>query len=578
MLPDPDGVDLAPLVIAVTGHRNLVEDEVPRIVDAIRQVFEELLTKFPQTPVVLLSPLAEGGGRLAAKVAIELNIELFIPLPFQAELYKADFESAASLEEFEWLCQHGTVIELPLRDGNTIESVAVDGPQRNSQYMQSGVFLSSHSQILLAIWDGKPSDAFGGTAQVVGYHLTDIVPGMTDVEATAQQLLGRDENDLVYHIVCSRDQPNGSTAEHLQPLQTYWITSDEKTPTTTLLTDSNERVFLRMNEFNADAKRHWRDISKHACGLIGSGVAVRDNDKKTNSLFKTADWLANHYQQRVRAMFQLSYALAVGMGLAFIAYADLPFTNLPSQNYMIYVFLMLFGIGLVLYRIAERRQWHRKYVDYRALAEGLRVQFYWQLAGVSTGTETHFAHDNFLQKQDIELGWIRNVMRAGCIPSNSAPPPSGGLDDAIGHWIGDRPTSQLNYYRHKAVECERLDLITRGIAMACLWAGIAVAIILAIFHNELSNETRDPLVLLMGVLPLIAAVRSAYAHKKADKELIKQYRFMGRIFSSAKRQLDNAKSDREKRAILKALGDAALDEHAEWIMMHRERPLEHGVL
>lgn len=573
MVCDPDGVELAPLVIAVTAHRNLVDDEVPRIVDAIRQVFEELSTKFPQTPLMLLSPLAEGGGRLAAKVAVEMNIKLLIPLPLRAELYKADFENAASIEEFETLCQHGTVIELPLRNENTMESVAVQGPQRDNQYAQLGAFLSSHSQLLLAIWDGKPSDAVGGTAQVVDYHLTDILPGMTDVEATAQQLLGRDENDLVFHIVCSRDQANGSTDEPLQPLQTYWITSDQKTPRTKLLPDSNERVFIRMNEFNADAKNLSSKISKHDGGLMGSSVVARDRDKKINSLFKTADWLANYNQKRVRAMFQSTYALAVGMGLAFIAYSDL-----QSQNYMIYVFLSLFGVGLVIYLIAERGQWHRKYVDYRALAEGLRVQFYWQLAGVSSGTETQFAHDNFLQKQDIELGWIRNVMRAGSISSDTAPSPSDGLDEAIRHWLEEEPTGQLDYYRDTAVERERLVLITRGIGMACLWSGIAVAIILAFFHNELPDETHDPLIVLMGVLPLIAAVRAAYAHKKADKELIRQYRFMERIFANAKRQLDNAKSDREKRAILKTLGDAALDEHAEWILMHRERPLEHGSL
>jgi hypothetical protein len=31
-----------------------------------------------------------------------------------------------------------------------------------------------------------------------------------------------------------------------------------------------------------------------------------------------------------------------------------------------------------------------------------------------------------------------------------------------------------------------------------------------------------------------------------------------------------------QRAILRALGDAALAEHAEWALMHRQRPLEAG--
>jgi hypothetical protein len=53
---------------------------------------------------------------------------------------------------------------------------------------------------------------------------------------------------------------------------------------------------------------------------------------------------------------------------------------------------------------------------------------------------------------------------------------------------------------------------------------------------------------------------------------------MQRIFRNARRHLDVAATDAEKREILRALGDAALDEHAEWILMHRERPLEHGRL
>ncbi len=98
------------------------------------------------------------------------------------------------------------------------------------------------------------------------------------------------------------------------------------------------------------------------------------------------------------------------------------------------------------------------------------------------------------------------------------------------------------------------------------------------YDDRLEGGITTLLIVLMGILPLIAAVREAYAQKRAEKELIKQYRFMARIFSNARRQLDAAADDDQRREILKALGDAALDEHAEWILMHRERPLEHGKL
>ncbi|MGH8213817.1 MAG: hypothetical protein ACREPP_11380, partial [Rhodanobacteraceae bacterium] len=68
----------------------------------------------------------------------------------------------------------------------------------------------------------------------------------------------------------------------------------------------------------------------------------------------------------------------------------------------------------------------------------------------------------------------------------------------------------------------------------------------------------------------------AYAYRKADKELIKQYRFMQRIFTDARTELDRAKEATEQRDILRALGEAALAEHAEWAVMHRQRPLEPG--
>ena len=80
----------------------------------------------------------------------------------------------------------------------------------------------------------------------------------------------------------------------------------------------------------------------------------------------------------------------------------------------------------------------------------------------------------------------------------------------------------------------------------------------------------------MGSMPLLVAVRQAYSHKKADKELIKQYQFMHQIFANARRRVAAAATLAERRKLLKALGDAALDEHAEWILIHRERPLEHG--
>ena len=567
-----------PLVIGVTGHRDLLPAETADLERMVRGFLVALIARHPALPLSIMTPLAEGADRLVARVAKELGIRLIVPLPMPRALYAEDFSDDASRREFDELAVDAEVFELAIVDGETEDSVRGSGPARDAQYAQLGIFVCAHCHILLALWDGKDSDQLGGTAQVVHFHHWDSMPGFTGQASRVRQLLADDESDLVYHIVCSRQRPDGSPAEGLQPLQAEWFTTDPDEPRSLEMPARYVEIFDRTAQFNEDAARHAKEIEQDAWPLVNDRLPsdLEGSVEPVDHMFRIADWLAMYFQRRVTAALRAVYTLAILMGLAFIAYTDL-----PEQEYMVWVFLFLFGSGIALFSVAERLAWHRKYLDYRALAEGLRVQFYWACAGIRSSQHTKFAHDNFLQKQDVELGWIRNVMRvAGRVGDAERPEPAEGLRFAIDEWVGDLETStgQLAYYPRKADERSRLSALTERIGLVCLWVGIAVTVCLALFDDDMSGGIADLLVVLMGILPLIAAVREAYAQKRAEKELIKQYRFMARIFANARRQLDESITDGQRRDILKALGDAALDEHAEWILMHRERPLEHGKL
>ena len=285
------------------------------------------------------------------------------------------------------------------------------------------------------------------------------------------------------------------------------------------------------------------------------------------------DGMAVHYQRVMLMAMRAIHVLAFLMGLAFLLYSDL-----GAPDSMLWVFLLFFVIGLVIAVLAHNRDWHRKYIDYRALAEGLRVQAFWRRAGLSMTGDPEFAHDNFMQKQDVELGWIRNVMRqVGLIALPPVADATRAVDHVIEAWVG-RPdqAGQLAYYERKSMLCERHHVRTQALGKACLWAGIGISLLLALFHGALSLNVRNVLVTSMGALSLLAAIREAYAYRKADKELVKQYRFMRRIYRNARVALDAAGSTQERCEILRALGEAALAEHAEWALMHRDRPIEHG--
>jgi hypothetical protein len=287
-----------------------------------------------------------------------------------------------------------------------------------------------------------------------------------------------------------------------------------------------------------------------------------------------ADWMAVHYQRKFTRGLLLSYTLAVIMGVVFIVYSEF-----IEQWPLAVLFMALFIVGFVFHAVGERREWHRKYLDYRALAEGLRVQVYWNLAGVVKSRSAAFAYDNFLQKQDVDLAWIRHVMRSASLrrDRNHAPDPR-WVPWVIDQWVGDRKAGagQLGYYAAKSRVRAATYRRTVRFGQLALWGGIAMAGFLAVFATRLSDTQAVVLLIFMGILPLLAGIRDAYSHKKADKELIKQYRFMEDVFGNARRLLDSDDDIEFQRRVLKAVGDAALEEHAEWLLMHRERPLEHG--
>jgi hypothetical protein len=550
------------LVVGVTGHRDLRDEQLPGLRAQVRDFFLGLRRDYPALPLTLLSPLAAGADQLVTEVARELGVRVVAVLPVPATMYYDDFEDPQARATFDQQLAEAEVMELPLRPATDADAIAQAGHARDLQYAQAGIFASSHCHILLALWDGEPSGLLGGTAQVVSFHLEGSMPEAIDRRQSAAVMLGLDEETLVHHIPAGRrgGEPVAGPAR--------WLTSGSQRHPHERIPPAFDQVFRRHAEFLADRDRYRDDIAD-AVARDGSACPIQRQ-------FVAADWLATTYRRRVGRVLLATYLVTGMMGFAFIAYSDI-----IAQDLMLYVFLALFAVGVAINAVAQRREWHRKYIDYRALAEGLRVQSYWRRAGIVDSSRPSFAHDNFLQKQDVELGWIRNVMRGASVDGMLVPlsPGRDGLAPVMREWIGaPGADGQLDYYlgtaAKRAVQHRRTELL----ASICLWTGIGLSLVLALFARLLDGQLQNLLVAAMGLLSLTAAVHEAYAYKKADKELIKQYRFMARIFGAAQRRLSLCRSDEERRQILRTLGEAALAEHAEWTLMHRERPLEHSRL
>ena len=562
---------LTPLTIGVTGHRDLVEAEVPQIRLRIEALLVSLQRRCPDRPLRILSALAEGADRIVADVALKLGVDVTAVLPMPADLYRLDFTDEGSAEQFDRLCEQAVeVLELPIISEFSREQLSKAGKARNLQYARLGIFLCAHSHVLLALWDGKPSDELGGTAQVVRFHHHDIMEGFSAPDEINPQILADDESDLVYQIVVSRRRENGEPRAGLKPLDAFWLTTDEDNPYTPTLPEQYATIFERTNEFNQDAKRFARRICAECSRLISGEAAQRlpPSLRLIDAFFCAADWLAIYYQRRFVNALKYTHALAFAMALMFLLYSDA-----ISSELFVFILGACSVLAFSVHRVAARRKWQAKYLEYRTLAEGLRVQLYWAAAGVTSASTTKYAHDNFLQKQDIELAWIRNVMRVSGMTCDVSPNlDPGGLAFVLKEWIGEESQGgQLKYYQSKAHQhirrSRRIDTMGKIV-------GFSAMVLLAGAVAAPTEHLRTALVVLLAILLLLVSIREAYASRAAEKEVVRQYEFMYRIFHNARKRLAGADTDAHRKRILRILGEAALDEHAEWILLHRERPLE----
>jgi len=561
-----------PFIVAVTGHRDLVPDEIPLLRSRVRDCLFSLRYEYPSRIIVVMSSLADGADRIVAEEALQLGMPLSVVLPMPRVLYEEDF-TPESLLQFTALCDSAAeIFELPLLPGATARSVAESGPNRARQYAQVGVFLCAHCHVLLALWDGKDSELMGGTAATVRFHHHDVMPGYTPRVTSSKLNLTEDESDLVYHIVCSRDRPQGEPAPGLKPLDTFWFTTDEANPRSAEIPARHRKVFEYTNEFSREAQDNAAQIDKERYSLLDEAQAATlpAGLWDINQAFCAADWLAIHYQKKVVRTVKAGHVAAWLTGVGYLSYTDL-----VSTTYMLAVIVLLMVFAVVNNALAVRGSWQRKYLDYRTLAEGMRVQFYWAAAGVTSGSVSKFAHDNFLQMQDTELGWIRNVMRVAGMECDVAPNLAPrGVEFAVQEWIGDDKGGQLGYYRKKSAQRIVEHDATLRIGRLGIWTTIIALTALLFVGSMLPGEVKVPVVYLMGVVALMVGVRQAYAKNTAEAELIKQYEFMYRIFRNARKRIDAADNDVDKRRILKLLGDAALQEHGQWILIHRERSIE----
>src|SRR6202022_4001745 len=127
---------------------------------------------------------------------------------------------------------------------------------------------------------------------------------------------------------------------------------------------------------------------------------------------RIADYSA-HYNRHLARLKRVLFALAFGSAL-FFSLADnwdVKDAVLPLPQIFFVTALGLTLAAWIVYFCFKKTAAAERCDDYRAIAEGLRVQFYWTASGSGESVAS-----NYLQRQRGELGWIRKVISVAAFP------------------------------------------------------------------------------------------------------------------------------------------------------------------
>ena len=600
--------NLTPIIIGMTGHRDLKKQDILTLESKVKSIIMAVQNKYPNTPICILSQLAEGADRLVAKVGLTLGADLYTVLPMPQIEYEKDFLSNKSKKEFrEFVNISKEVIEMPYLKENSAENIKGFNKFRNLQYEQAGAYIVKYSQIFIALWDGVNSNETGGTAWTTKFRLD----GIPEKYKFHHHPLNIVDSSPVYHIITTRDKKKydkntisqDSDIEYLLENCNDWnilypsklrkeaeyFEEDDKV-IIKKQKDFYHRIFKRIDDFNYNAKKiilnKKKIIDQSKSYIFSNNNKFSAGLQKILNCYAIADTLAIHYQQKTRKSKIRLISLAV-LGFLFLSFFD----EIFSFAFILLMVPMTFLFAYLLFRIMHKNNYDNNFYDYRALAEGLRVQLFWKIPGWKENVTEYY-----LRKFDGEINWIAIAISSISISVNNEINKYNDYDEkecikkVYDNWI----LNQKNYFNkrssQKTYSVEKQNKSTTLLFFLAMTGVIVLFFIQWIYiykFNDYKNifnmeglsdwKIYHYLLLIIDLLLASGAAYGTYITAMAFAEEARQYQRMTDLFFRGERMINEyiKTNDWNKaKEIIIELGKEALTENGDWLLTKRSRPIE----
>lgn len=519
-----------PVVVGVTGHRVIRRQDRPALAAAVKAELEKLRALCPHSPLVMLSSLAEGADLLCADVAEELNIPLLAVLPRERADYESDF-SPEALARFAHHCERAEQVFVAPNTG----TVPSGGVSRADQFRQAGIYVAFHCHVLLALWDGEPGKHGCGTAEAVDFALNGSYDPASGVSPRSAS------NEAVIHIFTPRKERIKKAAGTVAVLGNREAVRD---------------ILRKTDDFNRNAAT----VSPAGDSRLPAGYEGDFALKKLENISRVAGGLSRQYARRYRRVLALLAGASALLTFAFLLYDE------AQMIWMILVCGLMLLAAWGCQRYAVRSDCHRRYIEYRALAECLRVETYLRYAG------SRIRASGLLSwTQQEETAWILDALCALAI-GNAA----GKTHDIRSCWV----EAQREYHQKAAKNAgEKLSVSDRAVQFALILSvglyllGVGYELFCGglIFEPALALKNvelwRTVLKILMGTISAVTLFTANFYGRLSLPRTLSDHQKMERFYEKISVEIEKYG---QTEALLTVLAREELTENGNWCSYQRD--------
>lgn len=487
-----------PIVIGITGHRDLKNINIDDFKLILKEQIRCIVLKYPNTKIKVLTSLAEGADQLCGEVALELGLNIIVPLPMKVSEYTKDFSNEA-LTKFNELLSKA-------ENSFVVRDIEKSDKKKDKEYKyrQAGIYIATHCHCLIALWDGLSAKKDGcGTAEVV-----DMALNHTYISNNKSI---KNDDAYVIHINTPRDNNDKSNAGEIK-----YLGNRE------LFEESCKKIdLLNKNGGNPDK------------------LSIENGNRYHNTL-------------RLLAVF------GTVITIAFLLYDE------AMLSMMLIVLGAVLLIMYLAFRYADKSSYHEKYIEYRVLAECVRVQEH-----LNKNNYEYEVADYLGWSECFDTLWIYKTMKTSQVIRNIDK-----KEDIKNDWL----LEQYNYHKKAIIKTEKLLKRNSSIVKVSLIVSIVTYIYALLFEYvpffrfgfdiEL---TRTFIKIIVGGFSAMSLFAANYYGKLSLDRVYEDHIKMASFFNKAIDYVDKNDVDDE---FIKELINEELSENSNWYSYEKDNKID----